>query len=97
MTLTNAINRLQLWQVELLGLRSWKLFSEVQGLMISLHEGCYKNSVVVTFAEMTSARVDVLDYCVEHAINGMKRVPLYMVPDKTKKGLRWIPEDTGGR
>ena len=76
MTLTNAINRLQLWQAELPGFRSWKLFTDPNGLMINLHEGDYKNSAMVTFADMTSARVDVLDYCVEHTINGLRRVPV---------------------
>ena len=85
--LTNAINRLQLWQAELPGLRSWKLFSEPNRLVIGLYEGDYKNSVVITYAEMDTARVDVLDYQVEHAINGLRRVPLTM---STRMGaLKW--------
>ena len=79
MTLTNAINRLQLWQAELPGLRSWKLFSVPSCLIVGLCEGDYKNYAMVTYTEMTSAVcVDVLDYQVEHAINGLRRVPLTM-------------------
>ena len=54
MTLTNAINRLQLWQAELSGFRSWKLFSGPNGLVIGLYEGDYKNSVEVSYAEMST-------------------------------------------